>query len=413
LLKKIVENTKLIFWLALAFKVIAGLFLGWVYQNLYVGGDTIAYFTDANYLIQLAKGDFPIFLDFMWSSSKELSQCVFCHLSLHNPRALLMSKITAIVSLFGFGNYWLTSSWFSLFSFSGLWALSKRLKQLFPNLKLAIYLSLFFIPTFVFWTSGVMKESVIIGCWSWLIAWFLELVYSLKSSKNQVKKAFKALLSIWFFYILFQMKYYYLGALLPALVILISGKLIDKYFTWSNGQKLFGLGLVGVCIILLASFIHPNLRLGIVTEIIVENNLKMVSQTTDSTNLISFQNLSADLPNLSKNAVIGFWEGLFRPYLWESGHLLKKWTALENAILLVLSALFFIQIIRKKVEFNYPNLFLAVGFYIILLAILLPLSAPNLGNLMRYRVAYIPFIWIMVLGSFLRSRKKNRIVQNK
>ena len=408
LLTRIVENTKLIFWLALAFKVFAGLALGWIYQNFYFGGDTSAYFADANYLIQFAKTDFPTFLNFMWSNSKELPQCVFCHLQLHNPRALLMSKITAIVSLPGFGNYWLTSIWFSLFSFSGLWALSKRLKKLFPNLKPAIYISLFFIPTFAFWTSGIMKESVIMGCLCWLIAWILDLTYGLENSEKPVTKWLKTLIAICFFYVIFQMKYYYLGAFLPALALLISGKLIDKYFAWKLWQKMLGLSLVGVCIIFLASFVHPNLRLGIIAEIIVENNLKMVSQTTDSSNLIHFQNLSTEPLSLAKNAIIGFWEGLFRPYLWESGHLLKKWTAFENAVLLILSTLFIIQSFRKRVEFHYPNLFLAVGFYMILLAALLPLSAPNLGNLMRYRVAFTPFVWIMVLGNLLKSKASRK-----
>ncbi len=404
MLTRTVENTKLVFWLALAFKVIAGLFLGWIYQNFYAGGDTVAYFSDAKFLVQLAKTDFPTFVNFMWSSSKELPQCVFCHLELHNPRALLMSKLTAIVIFFSFGNYWLASVWFSLFSFSGLWAFSERLKKLFPDLKFAIYISLFFIPTFVFWTSGIMKESVIMACLSYLIAWILDLVYDLQRLRNRAKMSLKILLSIWFFYVIFQMKYYYLGALLPALAILVSGKLIDEYFAWKAWQKLLGLALVGVCIIFLASFVHPNLRLGIVAEIIVENNLKMVSQTTDSTNLINFQNLSAEFPSLAKNALIGFWEGLFRPYLWESGHLLKKWTAFENLILLLLCVLSIARITRKGMQIRYPNLALAVGFYIILLAVLLPLSAPNLGNLMRYRVAFIPFIWMMVLGSLLKSR---------
>jgi hypothetical protein len=52
-------------------------------------------------------------------------------------------------------------------------------------------------------------------------------------------------------------------------------------------------------------------------------------------------------------------------------------------------------------------LVLAALHYIVILAVLLPLAAPNFGEISRYKVAYLPFFVYLVLAA-LRTGKARK-----
>ena len=95
------------FWIGLALKVIAGIFLGWLYFNYYKAGDTISYFQDASLLRTLFIEDFSAYLSFLLSDSlpeQYLSQITYYTSS---PRALFFTKIISILNIafFNLANY--------------------------------------------------------------------------------------------------------------------------------------------------------------------------------------------------------------------------------------------------------------------------------------------------------------------
>jgi hypothetical protein len=49
-------------------------------------------------------------------------------------------------------------------------------------------------------------------------------------------------------------------------------------------------------------------------------------------------------------------------------------------------------------------LLLAVLHYIVILGVLLPLAAPNYGEVSRYKVAFLPFFAYLVLAALLPSK---------
>jgi hypothetical protein len=93
--------------------------------------------------------------------------------------------------------------------------------------------------------------------------------------------------------------------------------------------------------------------------------------------------------------------GLFRPFLWEAGGPLQAWVGIENLLLLVASILALWALRRRRTHSGPSVLLLTVLHYIVILAVLLPLAAPNFGEISRYKVAFLPFFAYVVLAALL------------
>jgi hypothetical protein len=163
---------KTFFWSALLIKLISGIVLGLVYTYYYTAGDTFQYFNDGSLLAQLARDDLQAYIRFLVSDNIAPADI---HLSLSAPRAVYFSKIVSIVSLVAGNNYWMVALYFSFFSFLGCWMLVRHLHRYFPGSTVPAVLAFLFIPSVVFWTSGIIKESLAFASLLILVSLFLKI----------------------------------------------------------------------------------------------------------------------------------------------------------------------------------------------------------------------------------------------
>src|SRR5690606_10878610 len=125
------------------------------------------------------------------------------------PRALFLSKTASVFSLLTNHNYWMISIYFSFLSFLGSWFLISVLRKIYSDISAPVVAFLFF-PSIVFWTSGLIKESLAMACLFFLTAVFLKLYQYIRLSWWQwVLIPF----SLW---MLWNLKYYYLAIFLPV-----------------------------------------------------------------------------------------------------------------------------------------------------------------------------------------------------
>ena len=395
------DSKKLI--IAATFKVACGMLVGLVYQQYYGDGDTFGFFHHGKILIRLAHNDFLEYLDYIFTSDQ--GPHFPSGFSYTNPRAILMCKLTSIAYFLGGGNYWLSTIPFSLFSVWGLWIFYQEVTKLFPALSKYAYGVLFLLPTFVFWTSGILKESILLGCLGWLFAQVLKSV----SKQSQKLNIYHLAFSIWCCYLLFQMKYYYAGALLPSIGVFFFSQRIDQasFISQKKNSFLLKIGillLVGSFLLLSATQLHPNLHPESIVKAIVVNHHKMALQTANSNNLVQLNELTPTIHSLLTNLPSSWFQGLFRPYVWEEGHLGKQWTAWENALLFLLVIATTIKVIihrnllSQRLNNTTLNLLIASFIYFLLLSSLLPIAAPNLGNLMRYRTGFMPILLLWLFS---------------
>lgn len=390
---------------ALSFKIVGGLSVGLLYAFHYnYQGDTFSLYQDARY-ISIHLSSTPLdFIQFLFDEGNEKFIDTYHMISSKNPRALIMSKFIALSQSLT-QNYWLSSIHFSLFSFWGIWALATRIVKLFPKHQLSTALAFFYFPSFVFWSSGILKESVLIGCLFLLASWYLDFKYLAPHNRLKGVKIISALVLL---YIIFRMKYYYLAVFIPVLSLDFLLGWLSNMNNISRWHKVFIISISVFLLLFIASQIHPNLHPEVIVKAIVHNNLKMVSETSNTQALLHFYDLEPSLLSLGKNLPIAIWEGLFRPYFWESNTIFWILTGMENSVIMILAVVSIWRFYQGKIKLGSKwRILVGVSIlYIISLLVLLSFASPNLGNLVRYKTG---FSSIMLLLLFNASAAPHRI----
>jgi hypothetical protein len=383
--------------LAFSVKLLSGIVLGLIYRDFYGGGDTWTLFQDGCTLSAYARENPGGYLNFLWQGHWLIDQDIYSQLSDPNARAVFMAKIISLANLLTYDQYWLSGAVLSCLSFSGSWVLFKAFRPLFP---LPAAIAFLFFPSLVFWASGVMKESISWFCIAWIV-WLFIKVMDAPPYKILLYGLAIMVLSL----VLLKIKYYYFALLLPACISWYFAELWQRSKGW-HPLTTFATTFLGI--VLLASFSHPNLHPAYFMYAVTENHHKMAADTSLPENLLHFRQLAPTFRSWAVNLPIALWEGLFRPYLWEAGHFWKKMAALETTLLLLLSGLSLYQLkngMFRQVWRGYTTTLLALAGYCLPAIILLAFSAPNLGNLVRYKTGYLPFLVFALLAWV--SLKKN------
>ncbi len=371
------------FWPALLLKLFAGICLGLVYTYYYSVGDTFLYLSDGKKLAQLGRTDFTSYLNFLWSGDDAFP--VWTELVYKQPRAAFLAKITSVFCLFTYDNYWIISLYFSGITFYCAWVLVKRIITLHPPAELAAVISFLFFPSVVFWSSGVIKESLAMAGLFFLSSIFLK---SWQRENISVGEWIVSLISLW---VIWNLKYYYLAIFLPVgLTTLIAAFIMQKMTIQSLLLKVALWSVIFIVPLLVISTVHPNFYPSRFMEVVVTSNYEFQS-ISDPEDLILYNELEASATGILKNIPWALFSGLFRPLLTEVHNLLQFFIALENTILLVLF-LSGLKSVNQLISSNQRMLMFSIIVYTLLLCTFLALSTPNFGTLSRYRVGFLPFL---------------------
>lgn len=385
--KKDRSQLRKFFWPALTLKCAAGIALGLVYTHYYAVGDTFNYFQDGIKMADLAKVDIGSYLKFLWAGDESYS--ITSELIYRQPRAMFLSKITSIFCLFTSGNYWVISLYFSAACFITAWILVKKIAALYSPAEIPAVISFLFFPSVVFWSSGIIKESIALGSLFYLTYIFLK-IFNRESLSISLW-----VMTAFFTWLLWNLKYYYLAVFLPVtFTTLAIHFLLSTVTIKSLGVKIMLWSMVFIVPLLAVSMLHPNFYPQRFVEVVVSsyNEYKTISNPDD---LIHYHSLKATPLSLLRNAPWALVSGLYRPFLTEADSFLKLCIGVENLILTILT-IATIRNIRKMVRNKYRLLLVSVLIYTILLCIFLALSTPNFGTLSRYRVGFLPFFMLLL-----------------
>jgi hypothetical protein len=211
---------------------------------------------------------------------------------------------------------------------------------------------------------------------------------------SHIRRTASWLLLLVYLYLLFRLKYYYLAALLPAIMAFLLTDTLVRHFLpgKSLSSKVVLLVIVFAGILAAASLLHPNLHIANFLEALVTNH-DITLQASAPQNSILFENLLPEAGSIAKHLPEAVFSGMFRPLVWEGNTIFHWCIGLENLLLLLLSlyVLFFRRGVITQIQPSYVLLIVSTLMYVGLLAALLALSSPNFGALSRYKVAFIPF----------------------
>ena len=375
----------------LIIKVIAGVAVGLVYKFYYVTGDTFSFYKEAVDLANIAYQQPMAYIRILLVNEVPPEFAGLLDLRFQ-PRAYFTAKLVSIVNIVTYNNYWLSTVYFSFFSYLGMWYLANMLASKFEGTKYYTAIAFLFFPSVVFWSSGITKESVVMGCLCFIVGFSIPyLIISQKISYPRI------ILMAIFLWILLKLKYYYVGVLIPVMAanfivayLRLNFKFVRKNYYTHLGSWL----MVFALILLFASTIHPNLRAGNFLQNVVSTH-NQIYEISSPEDLIGYNKLDPTVSSILINLPKALYSGLFRPSLLDASTVFQYWVGFENLILIILTIGAVMNLFRAK-PFPHKILIFSMVVYILILASFMALSSPNFGTLVRYKIAFLPFLVYLV-----------------
>ncbi len=391
------------FGMVFILKIVAGIFLGYLYHNYFNGGDTFLFFDNAKKMhgvfaespadfLKIVSGfDNDTSLEKYYSRLEDWTSYEFFY---SDSRTVV--RLNAILLFFSFGFYNVHVVFFSFLSLIGLNGLFKIFVQAAPGKEKSIFAAVFLIPSVLFWSSGILKEGILM----FAIGIF---IYSLNQFTRK-KFSYKYLLLIFIgITFLLLIKVYVLFLLLPGIIALM-------WATHTENRnvllKFISCYLIFSILVFSLQFFHDELN---IIKIIYwkHHNFKTVAQHFGSGSYYELPLLEPTLWGIVKNipaAILNVfiqpdWKHFSNPFAWVA--------ALENifTLLFILLSLFF----RNKIRDEQKPLFYLSLFFVLALYALIGLTTPVIGSLVRYKTPALPFllfVCILLLDSTKIFKRK-------
>jgi hypothetical protein len=365
---------------AVSAKVVAGLALGWVYFSFYEKNDTELFFENASTFSRQAIEHPMAYLKAMFRQEEGYF--------LGEHRTWFFVKVTSVFVLLTGGSYWLTSVYFSLISFLGSWYLVKQLTAWMPELMISALVSFLFFPSCVFWSAGVTKESLAMAALFAIVAEVVRYVRQQSPGFGQMMILLTAVVVLW------KLKYFYLAVLAPvalATVVIYRARPLRDLDWWKQAIVIMGLSIM---LAAGAGLFHPNLRFSKVLHVVTENHNDVLGRS-EPADAVHFKAVKPHVGSIAANAPLAVFSTYFRPMVWEGSHVLVMPAALENLLLLFMT-LWALRKLPEALKGPHRIGFMGCLLYVMTLGVLISLSSPNFGSLVRFKIGALPFLVVLV-----------------
>jgi hypothetical protein len=398
--------------LGLTAKIIGGISFGLIYMFYYGYGDTFTYFESAKILGDVFIED-PVYglqLIFEVTDYVRVEDYLYNQFLVNYYRGddtFTVIKIAGLLSALAFGGYFSTTILFSCFAFFGQWKLYQTFIDRYPNIKFELAVAHFFIPSVVFWGSGIMKDSLVIG--------FLGLlIYSIDQAFFQGKKKVKSIITILISsYFIYTIKSYVLLALAPAIIFWV-------FFTFSSKIK----NVVVKFVVFPLVFVLVSL-LSVYGYLLVES----IDKKFDSDRLMeqayiyqinhyteiekegtrsgyTLGEFDQSFGGMVEKVFPAIGTTLFRPFPWEIKNFVMALSGLESFALTIFTLFVFYKVkIRNLLSYLGSDGFIVLAIvFTLFFAFIVGFSSYNFGALARYKIPCMSF-YLSVLFLLINSPK--------
>ncbi len=378
-------------------KLIAGVAIWYIYTYYYTDrdtGDQYRYFDDAAIMFEAFKQNPVYFLELFFDLGKNKAELIpfyerFLNWDKEYNYAWVIDNRTvirfnALVHFFSRGNFHVHTLFMNMLSFSGLLLLFKGVYDLFKTKAKLLFAAVFFMPTVLFWGSGVLKEGILIfGLGLFCFGFF-------KITHNEINFKYAAAI-IMGILVLAMIKVYVLLCLIPAAVTYYGLKKIAFKKIWLAFAVI---QLFLVLIIFNLKWINPELD--IANKLwFKRNDFVNVAYEWDAKSAIPAIPFDKSAISILIHSPQAIYNTLMRPTVFEIKSVIYAMPAAENLFILAL-------IIIMLFFFKKPNLqeqlFIMFALtFIVYLAVMIGLVTPILGALVRYKLPLLPFILMIII----------------
>ncbi len=380
------SDIKIKWWCGIfLFKVLVGILYGYIHSLSYSGADTFYSFKQGIRVYNT----FPnfgfttyfklVFLPCHYPSYSGIERWTHNSIPYGDESYYLIIRFHALVALISGCYYNVHVVFYNILSFAGCVFLYRAFKDELKEKSILLLSALIFIPSVVFWTSGIHKDGLsLLGIGM--------LFYSLKQNEEFLfSKIFLVLISIILLYIV---RSYILLILIPLIAVYLIFRNKKKNLLIYYSISFF----VFFFIVLLVSSVVGGISP--VDKIVWWKNA--FASLTVSENSIPLPQLHPDAISFMQLIPHAFVHSFLQPFIWNAKNGYQIFIGLQDW-LLFFSLIFLIiySVIKRKV---FPHLFyLSIG-YTISVYILLGMIVPNLGALSRYKSSGTFFLALAVIS---------------
>jgi hypothetical protein len=296
----------------------------------------------------------------------------------------------------GFRTYMGTLIITLLLSFIGLFALFKVMTHVFKEKQKLLFVLLFYLPSLTLWTSGITKEALLIFTLG-MMATSLFYILQLKGLAVHIP-----LFCIELF-MLFQIR-----ALLALIFLLVFIPFAINYFTTVKRPFLsYFIALFVMASI--ASESHTIFNKG-VFDYLSERRISYIDQALadNAGSLISKQVIEANTISMLKASPKALFDSLLQPVPGQ-WHKLSAFIAFIENLLILFAILF--AFIYKKPKLSYKNLIYFLLIFALIYMLIIGLSIPVAGAIVRYKIFASLFLMLMAL--LILDTRKLPLASNK
>ena len=304
-----------------------------------------------------------------------------------------VAVLTAWVCLFVGNSLWAANAVFMFGSILGKIAFYRGLKAGFPPaLWDRVGWAVFLVPSFVLWTSGIVKEGVaMIG------VGMIVLALSRLVAHGTFVELFRAAFGI-----------VLVGLVKPYVLFVLAGAiLVWFYYQWatSDGRivelqpvQLAVIAGVGILAILLLGYVFPQFAIErIAEEAVHRQNYAYRTQAKSAYFIGDPSQLS--LLGQAAFAPLGMITAWYRPFFFEAGNAMAMISSIEGTIFLGGTILVFVRgepRLLWRAMSRWPWVPAGLAFSIVFGAIV-GLVTSNFGTMVRYRAPLMPFLALALL----------------
>jgi hypothetical protein len=426
-------------------KILIGLLLYLIYTYYYTDrttADIFKYYDDSKILFNVLLEEPKSFFKLLFgidSNSHYLNENYISKMQywfnayqndVYNDNRIII-KLNALIQPFSFGYFNVHTIFFNFISLIGLTAIYKAVER-FKIHKKVLLVIVFLIPSVIFWSSGVLKESILFfGLGIFLLNYF-RLVHDKYSIKNIIYLIISTA-------ILISIKpYVFLAIFLPLVayfwvyksnqnntflrygITLILGLIIALNLKYANAKydildiistrqnNFINLANGGIYLQddKKSALIHipDNQRENLIKIDETHFKIKETPETVytaifneqKSGSLLNVNRLKPTLSSFLRESPQALINSLFRPYPFESSSPFIILSGLENLILFILIILVFV--FRKIPDKKEVNFILLVFTFSFTLLLFIGLTTPVMGSIVRYKS---PALLFLIIGLFL------------
>lgn len=382
--------------LGLLAKIVGGLGVTFIYLFYYRGGDTIEYYKSSLTLSKMLFYYPTVYFDVLAGNLTYRNFGAFGPVGYpyywKDPNSYAVIRFTNVFSMVTINSIVGTVMLVAWLSYKGVWRLYLLFTEIYPKMRRELAFAILFLPSVVFWGSGILKDTYTFGA----ACWFTYSFYKIFIKREKIFGNIIAIVIMAF--IIISIKPYIFIALIPGCVIWL---IFNRLQAISNPIIRFlsaPMILMGALLFSTAILSFTSTFFGTYSSVDNIVNKAVVTQQDLKRdyyegNSFDIGNFDPTLQGMLSKAHLAVIAGLFRPFIWEASNPVMAISGLENFILLALFLYLLIKVRPIKfvrLAFSEPLLIFALSFAVFF-AFAIGLTTSNFGSLVRYKIPAMPF----------------------